>query len=96
MTASRTADLNDAAAFAAARKRLDESPEVPGTVRVHVVDDVVTLTGTVERPSQRADAERAIRPVIGSRRVLNNISVFAEAQPTDASLSEGVEKWPPT
>lgn len=96
MTASRTADLNDAAAFVAARKRLDESPEVPGTVRVHVVDDVVTLTGTVERPAQRADAERVIRPAIGSRRVLNNITVMAEAQPIDASLSEGVEKWPPT
>ena len=27
---------SDAAAFAEARKRLDESPRVPGTVRVHV------------------------------------------------------------
>ena len=96
MTTSRPADLNDAAAFVAARKRLDESPDVPGTVRVHVVDDVVTLTGTVGRSSQRADAERAIRPVIGSRRVLNNISVIGEVQPIDAALSEGVEKWPPT
>ena len=96
MNAFRTADLNDAAAFAAARTRLDESTAVPGTVRVHVVDDVVTLTGTVERPSQRAAAERAIRPVIGSRRVLNNISVIGEPQASDASLSEEVEKWPPT
>lgn len=96
MTASRTADLNDAAAFAAARKCLDESPEVPGTVRVHVVDDVVTLTGTVERPSQRADAERAIRPLIGSRRVVNSISVVGEVQPIDASFGEGAKKSPPT
>lgn len=89
MNTSRTDDLNDAAAFAAARKRLDESPEVPGTVRVHVVDDVVTLTGTVERPSQRADAERAIRPVIGSRRVLNNVTVIADSAPDETGLDNG-------
>ena len=89
MNGSHMPDTNDAAAFAAARKRLDESPEVPGTVRVHVVNDVVTLTGTVERPSQRADAERAIRPVIGSRRVLNNVTVIAESTPVETGLNNG-------
>jgi osmotically-inducible protein OsmY len=78
MKASPAADLNDAAAFAAARKRLDECSTVPGTVRVHVVDGVVTLTGTVERPSQRVDAEQIVRPAIGSRRLLNNIIVIAD------------------
>ena len=89
MNASHMPDTNDAAAFAAARKRLDETPEVPGTVRVHVVNDVVTLTGTVERPSQRADAERAIRPVIGSRRVLNNVTVITDRAPDDTGLDNG-------
>jgi len=89
MNASQTPDTNDAAAFAAARKRLDESPAVPGTVRVHVMDDVVTLTGTVERRSQRADAERVIRPVIGSRRVLNNITIVADNMPVETGPNNG-------
>jgi hypothetical protein len=37
----------------------------------------------VERRSQRADAERVIRPVIGSRRVLNNITVIADRTPVE-------------
>lgn len=83
MNTSRTTDLNDAAVFAAARKRLDECSTVPGTVRVHVVDGIVTLTGTVQRPSQRAEAERIVRPVIASRRLVNNITVISETQPID-------------
>lgn len=84
MKASQTADLNDAATFAAARKCLDECSTVPGTVRVHVAEGVVTLTGAVERPAQRTDAERAVRSVIGSRRLLNNIIVIAETPRIDA------------
>ena len=84
MKTSAPADLTDAAAFAAARKRLDDSPTVPGTVRVHVVDGLVTLTGTVEQPAERAEAERIVRPVIGSRRVLNNISVIADGADVEA------------
>lgn len=83
MNTSRTTDFNDAAVFAAARKRLDECSTVPGTVRVHVVDGIVTLTGTVQRPSQRAEAERIVRPVIASRRLVNNITVISETQPID-------------
>jgi osmotically-inducible protein OsmY len=81
MKASETTDLNDAAAFAAARKCLDESSSVPGTVRVHVVDGTVTLTGTVGWQSQRTEAERIIRPAIGGRRVLNNIIVIPDGTP---------------
>ena len=70
---------SDAAVFAAARKGLDNCPAVPGTVRVHVADDLVTLTGSVKRLSQRADAEHVVRPVIGDRRLLNNITVIQAA-----------------
>ena len=78
-----TADRNDAVVFAKARKGLDDCPTVPGTVRVHVDDGIVTLTGGVQRLSQRADAERAVRPVIAGRRLVNNIVVMPPA--TEAS-----------
>ena len=70
---------SDATVFAEARKGLDDSPTVPGTVRVHVEDGIVTLTGSVQRPSQRADAERVVRPVIDDRRLVNNIIVMPPA-----------------
>jgi hypothetical protein len=44
-----------------------------------VADDLVTLTGSVKRLSQRADAEHVVRPVIGDRRLLNNITVIQAA-----------------
>ena len=43
-TRTHTEIRSDAAVFADARKRLDDSPTVPGTVRVHVDSDTVTLT----------------------------------------------------
>jgi osmotically-inducible protein OsmY len=70
-----TADRSDAAVFGEARKALDDCPTVPGTVRVHVDDGVVTLTGSVQWPSQRADAEHAVRAAIGNRRLLNEITI---------------------
>jgi osmotically-inducible protein OsmY len=75
-----TGDRSSAAVFAAARKRLDDSPTVPGTVRVHVEDGVVTLTGSVQQPSQRSEAEQLVRPVIGDRHLLNNIVVISAAE----------------
>jgi osmotically-inducible protein OsmY len=73
-------DRGSAAVFAAARKRLDDSPTVPGTVRVHVEDGVVTLTGSVPQSSQRSEAEQLVRPVIGDRHLLNNIVVIPSAE----------------
>jgi osmotically-inducible protein OsmY len=40
-----------------------------------VEDGLVSLTGSVERLSQRADAENTVRPLIGRRRLLNKITV---------------------
>ena len=77
---------SDAAVFADARKRLDDSPSIPGTVRVHVEGGLVTLTGSVQHSSQRADAENIVRPVIGGRRLMNHITVMESATPDlDAS-----------
>jgi osmotically-inducible protein OsmY len=78
--AKATGDPGSAAVFAAARKRLDDSPTVPGTVRVHVEDGVVTLTGSVQQASQRSEAEHLVRPVIGDRHLLNNIVVISPAK----------------
>ena len=78
----RTAERSDAVVFAKARKGLDDCPTVPGTVRVHVEDGIVTLTGSVQRLSQRADAERVVRPVIAGRRLVNNILVMPPATET--------------
>jgi len=72
---TQAADRSDTAVFAEARKGLDDCPTVPSTVRVHVEDGLVTLTGSVTRPSQRADAEHVVRPAIGNRRLLNKITV---------------------
>jgi phosphoenolpyruvate-protein kinase (PTS system EI component) len=68
-------ERSDAAVFADARKHLDDCPTVPGTVHVHVEDGLVTLTGIVLRASQRTDAQDTVRPLIGTRRLLNKITV---------------------
>src|SRR5512138_1811071 len=75
------AERNGAAVFGQARKALDDCPTVPGTVRVHVEDGVVILTGSVQRQCQRADAERVVRPAIGERRLLNKIIVAEVPSP---------------
>lgn len=45
----------------------------------------MTLTGSVQRPSQRADAENTVRPVIGNRQLLDKITV------TQVPSAEGFE-----
>jgi osmotically-inducible protein OsmY len=74
-TTTDTSRRPDADIFAEARIALDRSPTVPATVRVHVDDGVATLTGSVRLPSERADAEDAVRHVAGLRRLLNEITV---------------------
>jgi osmotically-inducible protein OsmY len=65
----------DADVFTAARHALDQRPNVPGTVRVHVDHGVATLTGSVRLPSERAEAEETVRHVDGVRRIVNSITV---------------------
>jgi osmotically-inducible protein OsmY len=79
---------SDAEIFVEARHALDERPAVPGTVRVYVDDAVVTLTGTVRRPFERQEAEEAVRPIVGVRRLVNDIVV------TEVANAQGYE--PPT
>ena len=65
----------DAEIFVAARHALDERPDIPATVHVHVNDGVVTLTGHVRLLSQQLDAEDVIRHVPGLRGLVNDIVV---------------------
>jgi osmotically-inducible protein OsmY len=67
---------SDPEIFADARRALDRSPRVPGGVHVHVENGIVTLTGTVRWPFEKAEAARAVRQVAGVRDVVNHIVVF--------------------
>lgn len=63
----------DTEIFAEARHALDRSLDVPQTVRVHVIDGVVTLTGIVRLPHQRTQAAAAVRGIEGVQRLVNHI-----------------------
>ncbi|MBI1734234.1 MAG: BON domain-containing protein [Candidatus Rokubacteria bacterium] len=67
----------------AVRHALEWDVFVPAeTITSTVTDGQVTLAGTVERASQRADAERAIRNLMGVARVINRIAVEPPAPMT--------------
>jgi osmotically-inducible protein OsmY len=64
----------------AVRNALEWDVFVPDRkIRSTVRDGVVTLEGDVELAAERADAERAVRNLIGVRRVENHIVVHAAA-----------------
>ena len=65
----------DAEIFAAVRSALDQNPAVPATVRVHVREGAVTLTGSVRTPAARMEAEEIARGVDGVLSVVNDIVV---------------------
>jgi osmotically-inducible protein OsmY len=65
----------DADLFVDARRALDRQLRVPPEVRVHVDGGIVTLTGSVQWPAERAEAETAVRAVDGVRRIVNEIVV---------------------
>ena len=72
---SSVALQTDADVFVAARRALDERPNVPPEVRVHVEHGYVTLTGSVRWPAEREEAEDIVRQVPGVQAVINNIVV---------------------
>jgi osmotically-inducible protein OsmY len=65
----------DADIFVEARGALDRCANVPATVRVHVDNGCATLTGSVRLPSERSEAEDAVRRVKGIHRFVNHITV---------------------
>jgi osmotically-inducible protein OsmY len=57
------------------QRALDQHPEIPPTVCVHVGAGVAWLTGTAARRAARIEAERVVRRVAGVWRVVNQIVV---------------------
>ncbi|MBI2207662.1 MAG: BON domain-containing protein [Candidatus Rokubacteria bacterium] len=56
-----------------------------------VTDGEVTLDGTVELSSQRADAERAVRNLLGVKQVVNHLAVQPPA-PVTQDVREAIEQ----
>jgi osmotically-inducible protein OsmY len=81
-TRAATRTRTDPEIFAEARHALDVLPSVPSTIHVHVEGGVATLTGSVQQPAAREQAERAVRQVHGVRRVVNQIVVAPLPSPS--------------
>jgi len=79
---SNATDRSNAEILVAARHALDERPAVPGSVQIYVDDALVILTGTVRRLFEAQEAVEAVRPMVGGRRLVNDIVVteVADAQ----------------
>jgi osmotically-inducible protein OsmY len=80
----------------AVRSALEWDVFVPeDKIRSTVSDGLVTLDGTVERWSQRADAERAVRNLTGVKSVVNAITVKPAAPATEdvrKSIEQALER----
>jgi osmotically-inducible protein OsmY len=62
--------------FTDAKDALERLRTAPTGVRVHVLGGVVTLTGGVHWPFERAEAEDAVRRIEGIRSIVNHIEIF--------------------
>lgn len=82
-------ERTDAEIARAARQALDWDVRVPAdAVRTTVTDGEVTLEGTVDYLSQREDAEKAVRYLVGVTGVTNRIVVHAHViAPADVRLA---------
>lgn len=75
------------------QSEINAEPKIadPGRIGVAVRHGVVTLTGQVDAPSCKWEAERAAWRVKGVRAVAEEIEVRpAEARPTDAEIADAV------
>lgn len=67
----------------AARNSLEWNYSVPDTVNVKVSDGWVTLSGTVDWQYESEDAEDTVRPLIGVKGVINEITVKPTTSASD-------------
>jgi osmotically-inducible protein OsmY len=74
--------------WADARNTLDQRPDISATVRVHVDAGIATLTGYVRLALDAAEAEDAVRRVLGVRGVVNHISVAPAPTRPGATLDQ--------
>ena len=89
MTGIHVINRSDPEIFAEARHALDQRPDVPATVRLHVDHGVATLTGTVRRAFERSEAADVVRHIAGVRDVVNDIVV---SQPPSAAGFEAPDE----
>jgi osmotically-inducible protein OsmY len=83
---------NDTEIAQAVRRALEWDVYVPADkISSTVSDGSVTLEGTLERWSQRQDAERAIRNLTGVKAVINKITVKS-AQPVAEDVRKAIEQ----
>jgi osmotically-inducible protein OsmY len=83
---------NDTEIAQAVRRALEWDVFVPEErISSTVSDGFVTLEGTVERSSQRDDAERAIRNLTGVRAVINKITVKS-GKPATEDVRKAIEQ----
>ena len=57
------------------------------TINVDVVNDVITLKGTVENAAQKAKAEQVANGIEGKKKVVNSLTVAANDSMTNTSSS---------
>lgn len=59
---------------------------VPKTVKVQVTNGWITLHGTAEWHYQKEEAERTVRPIIGVKGVLNEVTVMPKVSGIDVKM----------
>ena len=64
-----------------ARAALDQHPDIPGAVHVHIAGGVATLTGAVQWPGEQALAVETVKHVNGVRQVINRMTVAHAINP---------------
>jgi osmotically-inducible protein OsmY len=83
-----------------AANQLQWNYPVPDSVKVQVTDGFVSLSGTAEWQYQSDEAERAVRPLLGVKGVLNKIELKptisangVKASGSTVTLRGSVESW---
>jgi osmotically-inducible protein OsmY len=69
-----------------AMNHLEWNDFVPDTVKLQVTDGCITLKGTTEWQYQKEEVERALRPLKGVKRVINDITVTPRLTAVDVKL----------
>ncbi len=74
-------ERNDGDVFGEARTALDQHPDIPSAVHVHIAGGIATLTGVVQWPGEQALAVETVRQVNGVRHVINRMTLAHTIDP---------------
>ena len=81
-----SAARTDADIALAVTNQLTWNSLIPDTIKVKVCNGSITLEGTVEWHYQRVEAERAVRPLLGVKHVLNQLHLKPTVSAIDVNL----------